>query len=154
MKYLKFLNNPIVYYKTRYDIEEDFDFVDVFDPNGDYILNKHFYDYGRGYKEYILKKINLEKKTKVIISSVKGIITESKMKFEKIDYVIAYEIYDEDEMLELEPYCRCSQCKKNLCWKFFDENNCLTKGYRHPRIVKMARDFKKNSKKTKKCIIQ
>jgi len=112
-----------------------FDFYEEFD-NKEYETEKYKKKYGdveRTYKNYLLKV------------SV-GI-------FKNVEYIVAKEVYDQNEIEELKKYCPCIDCYKkeiildndinDIFRKYFNcDNFCLNKGKKCLPIIQEARKLK------------
>lgn len=170
------MNSPKRYYECEYDLTLDFDFVEEFNPSSNYRSGKFKADYGNGDRQYVLRKIKLQKEVTSIVDEVNvrkfkeeerlivhkfDEIVKTKTRTIDVEYVYAFEIYDEVEMRELEKFCKCSSCKEkdfisnciSFCFGDDDVNVCLMEGYRHPRFVAIAREWKKRSEKSQ-CNVQ
>ena len=78
-----------------------FDFFEEFD-NKDYISDKYEFDYGYGWRKYlnVLYIFDVE----INNSNGKNYILNN------IEYVVAREIFNPNELVLLEKYCPCSKC--------------------------------------------
>ena len=86
-----------------------FDFYEEYD-NKDYNTDIYEFDYGYGLRKYY--------NTLFIIDVEMNVINSGNCVLKNVEYVVAREIFDQNEITLLEKYCPCSKCSSFDVSKF------------------------------------
>lgn len=136
---------------------KDYDFYEKYDQSKTYNYKEFDHDYGKGLKKYVyvLYGFSLHEhvKSSSIFKFIYNFINEPVLRIIKLQYVVIKEIPTNDELKELEPYCRCLYCthKMNilnpLTWIFPCRTCCgcirSSIGIVNTSILKKSREYRR-----------